>query len=132
MGGFLLLKSSAPDALWYWDPRRHARFLVRDRACQDSRTRQPALAPDFTPVVPPLRTRLDPWEYDHRIYRRRNKIERLFRRLKGCRRIFSSLEKPDALFLGFILFALILRGVSLAFAGPSRFLRNSSMAATAS
>ena len=32
---------------------------------------------------------------------------RLFRRLKGFRRIFSRFEKLDTLFLGFILFALI-------------------------
>ena len=48
----------------------------------------------------------DPWVYD-REYKRRNEIERLFRRLKGFRRIFSRFEKLDALFLGFVLFALI-------------------------
>ena len=42
------------------------------------------------------------------MYKRRNEIERLFRRLKGFRRIFSRFEKLDALFLGFILFPLIL------------------------
>ena len=42
------------------------------------------------------------------MYQGRNEIERLFRRLKGFRRIFSRFEKMDVLFLGFILFALIL------------------------
>ena len=78
-----------------------------DRAYQDNQTRQLALALGFTPVVPPLRTRVDLWDYDHQLYKRRNEIERLFRRLKGYRRIFSRYEKLDALFLGFILFALI-------------------------
>ena len=41
------------------------------------------------------------------IYKRRNEIERLFRRLKGFRRIFSRIEKLDVVFLGFIVFALI-------------------------
>ncbi len=41
------------------------------------------------------------------MYKRRNEIERLFRRLKGYRRIFSRFDKLDALFLGFITFALI-------------------------
>ena len=50
---------------------------------------------------------IDPWEYDREMYKRRNEIERLFRRLKGFRRIFSRFEKLDTLFLGFILFALI-------------------------
>ena len=61
----------------------------------------------FAPVVPPLKTRRSPWTYDREIYNRRNENERLFRRLERFRRIFSLFEKLDALFLGFILFALI-------------------------
>ena len=83
------------------------RFLLMDRAYEGNATRQLALTLGFTPVVPPLSTRVDPWEYDREMYQRRNEIERLFRRLKGFRRIFSRFEKLDALFLGFILFALI-------------------------
>jgi transposase len=41
------------------------------------------------------------------MYRRRNAIERLFRRLKGFRRIFTRFDKLDVMFTGFILFALI-------------------------
>jgi transposase len=41
------------------------------------------------------------------MYRRRNEIERLFRRLKGFRRIFSRFEKLDVMYCGFIYFALI-------------------------
>ena len=82
-------------------------FLIMDRAYEGNETRQLALALGFTPVVPPLSTRVDPWEYDREMYKRRNEIERLFRRLKGFRRIFSRFEKLDTLFLGFILFALI-------------------------
>ena len=42
------------------------------------------------------------------MYKRRNEIERLFRRLKGFRRIFSRFEKLDVMFIGFIHFALII------------------------
>ena len=45
------------------------------------------------------------------MHKRRNEIERLFRRLKGFRRIFSRFEKPDVVFLGFIVFALIVDGL---------------------
>jgi transposase len=55
--------------------------------------------------------RLNPWEYDRAMYKRRNEIERLFRRLKGFRRIFSRFEKLDVIFIGFILFALIVDGL---------------------
>jgi transposase len=41
------------------------------------------------------------------MYRRRNEVERLFRRLKGFRRIFSRFEKLDLMFRDFIHFVLI-------------------------
>ena len=81
--------------------------LIMDRAYEGNETGQLALALGYEPVVPPLRTRVEPWEYDREMYKRRNEIERLFRRLKGFRRIFSRFEKLDVVFLGFILFALI-------------------------
>ena len=61
---------------------------------------------DMEPVVPPKKNRLVPWEYDRETYKRRNEVERLFRRLKGFRRIFSRFEKLDVMFTGFISFAL--------------------------
>jgi transposase len=62
-------------------------------------------------VDPPKSNRLDPWQYDRAMYRKRNEIERLFRRLKGFRRIFSRFEKLDALFLGFLTFALVVEAL---------------------
>ena len=47
------------------------------------------------------------------MYKRRNEIERLFRRLKGFRRIFSRFEKLDVMFIGFISFALIVEALRL-------------------
>ena len=41
------------------------------------------------------------------MYKRRNEIERLFRHLKGFRRIFPRFEKLDVFLPGFIVFALI-------------------------
>ncbi|MDE2976343.1 MAG: IS5 family transposase [Acidobacteriota bacterium] len=80
---------------------------VMDRACEDDETRQLALDLGFVPVVPPKSNRLNPWEYDREMYKRRNEVERLFRRLKGFRRIFSRFEKLDVIFLGFVVFVLI-------------------------
>ena len=78
-----------------------------DRAYEDNETRQLALHLGFVPVVPPKSNRLNPWEYDREMYKRRNEIERLFRRLKGYRRIFFRFEKLDVIFLGFVVFVLI-------------------------
>ena len=79
-----------------------------DRAYEGNATRRLACELGFVPVVPPQRTRAAPWTYDREMYKRRNEVERLFRRLKRFRRIFSRYEKLDALFLGFISFALII------------------------
>jgi transposase len=86
-------------------------FLIMDRAYEGDETRQLALELGFAPVVPPKSNRIEPWEYDKEIYKKRNEIERLFRRLKGFRRIFSRFEKLDVLFIAFIHFALIVEAV---------------------
>ena len=57
--------------------------------------------------MPPKKNRANPWPYDREIYKRRNEVERLFRRLKGFRRILTRYDKRDALFLGFIVFVPI-------------------------
>jgi transposase len=85
--------------------------LILDKAYEDDQTRQLALDFGFIPVVPPQSNRLQPWEYDRAMYRKRNEIERLFRRLKGFRRIFSRFEKLALLFLGFLTFALIVEAL---------------------
>ena len=84
-----------------------------DRAYEGNETRQLALDLGFIPVVPPQTNRIEPWEYDREMYKRRNEVERLFRRLKGFRRIFSRFEKHDVMSLGFISFALIADGLRL-------------------
>jgi transposase len=87
--------------------------LLMDKAYEGDETRQLALDLGFIPVVPPKSNRIEPWEYDKVMYRRRNEVERLFRRLKGFRRIFSRFEKLDVMFIGFIHFALIVEALRL-------------------
>ena len=78
-----------------------------DRAYEGDETLELARELGYFPVVPPNPNRLVPWEYDRVLYRRRNEIERLFRRLKAYRRVFSRYDKLDVLFVGFIVLALI-------------------------
>jgi len=82
-----------------------------DRAYEDNQTLQLALDFGFIPAVPPQSNRLRPWQYDKVLYRKRNEIERLFRRLKGFRRIFSRFDKLDVVFLAFLNFALIVEAL---------------------
>lgn len=82
-----------------------------DAAYEGNETRQLALDLGFIPVVPPSARRLDPWEHDRQMYKRRNEVERLFRRLKVFRRIFSRFEKLDLMFLAFVNFVLVVDGL---------------------
>lgn len=81
--------------------------LLMDSAYQDDATRELARSLGFVPVVPPNPQRRQPWEYDRRLYRRRNQIERLFRRIKAWRRVFTRYDKLDVMFAAFITVALI-------------------------
>lgn len=81
--------------------------MIMDRAYEGDETRQLVLDLGMTPVVPPKANRLVKWDYDRDIYKRRNEVERLFRRLKGYRRIFSRFEKLDVMYRAFLNFALI-------------------------
>lgn len=58
-------------------------------------------------MVPPNPNRLKPWVYDKQLYKKRNEVERLFRRIKGFRRVFTRYDKLDVMFRSFIVFALI-------------------------
>ena len=81
--------------------------VLMDKAYEGDETRQLILDLGMIPVVPPKINRVTPWEYDREMYKRRNEVERLFRRLKGFRRIFSRFDKLDVLFRFFINFSLI-------------------------
>ena len=48
-----------------------------DCAFEGNETRRLALDLGFIPVVPPLKTRIEPWAYDRAMYKRRNEVERL-------------------------------------------------------
>ena len=86
-------------------------YLILDQAYEDNTTLQLALDFGYLPVIPPRHNRLLPWQYDKALYRKRNEVERLFRRLKGFRRIFSRFDKLDVVFLAFLNFALIVEAL---------------------
>ena len=86
---------------------------MMDKAYEGDETRQLVLDLGMVPVVPPKSNRLNPWSYNEELYKKRNEIERLFRRLKGFRRIFSRFEKLDVVFLAFIHFALIVEALRI-------------------
>jgi transposase len=88
-------------------------YLIMDSAYQGDETLRLARQLGYIPVVPPNPQRLASWAYDRVVYRRRNEIERLFRRLKSYRRVFCRFDKLDVLFTGFIVFALIVEALRI-------------------
>ena len=60
-----------------------------------------------SPRWSPQKNRKDKREYDKEVYKQRNEIERLFRRLKRYRRVFTRYDTLDAMYTEFITLALI-------------------------
>ena len=88
-------------------PADHPVYLLMDRACEGDETRVLAVELGYIPVVSPKSNRKDPWDYDKKLYKQRNQVERLFRRIKRFCRIFTRYDKLDIIFLAFVYFALI-------------------------
>ena len=59
-------------------------------------------------VIPSRSNRREPREYDAHLYRERNQVERLFARLKECRRVATRYEKTARNFLAFCQLASVM------------------------
>jgi transposase len=75
---------------------------VADTAYDSDAIREYLVDRDIAPVIPSSANRAEPIEYDEAMYRERNKVERLFGRLKQFRRIATRYEKLAITFLAMI------------------------------
>jgi transposase len=78
--------------------------LTRER--RDKIIRLLAFERGYNPAVPPKKNRKKPWDYDKELYKRRNEVARMFRRLKGFRRIGTRYDKLDIMFFLYNYLAL--------------------------
>lgn len=101
------------EVLRAWGRSHAPCHLIMDRAYEGDETRQLALDLGFIPIVPPHPNRVLPWDYDRALYRKRHEVERLFRGLKGFRRLFSHFDKLDVMFTACIHFALVVEALRL-------------------
>jgi len=62
---------------------------------------------DNVPVIPGRKNRKTAIKYDEERHKRRGLIERIFGKMRECRRLVARHEKSDADFLGFVLFAFL-------------------------
>ncbi len=95
------------------EPEQLQFFVVADRAYEGDETRSLITDRGYTPVIPPKSNRKQPWDYNREIYKRRNEVERLFRRIKAYRRVFSRYDKLDTVFKGFITLVLIIEALRM-------------------
>ena len=85
--------------------------VIMDRAYEGDETRNLVSELGFSPVAPPKSNRGEPWDYDKGLYKKRNEVERLSRRLKGFRRVFTRFDRLAVMFMAFIVFALIVTAI---------------------
>ena len=78
-----------------------------DRAYDSDAIRTLIAAAGKEAVIPPRANRRRPAGYDKEKYKKRNKIERLFCRLKGYRAVATRYDKLATMFLGGVLAALL-------------------------
>jgi transposase len=69
-----------------------------DKGYDADRIRERLALDGIQPVIPPLPTRCKKLYYDKERYRRRNRIERFFNKLKQFRRIATRYDKLHATF----------------------------------
>jgi len=77
--------------------------VVGDKAFDGDDLRSECLARDVGPNIP-LKANRDPgrWAWDEDGYKERNRVERLFAKLKGFRRVATRYDKLKATYLGLL------------------------------
>ncbi len=80
--------------------------MTGDKGFDGDAQRQACIDEDVFPNIPNRRNRTDPWPQDTEGYKERNRVERLFGKMKQFRRVATRYEKLKATFLGMIQIAL--------------------------
>ena len=80
--------------------------LVADKAFDGDPQRSACIDRDVATVIPSKANRVEAWPLDEVAYRTRNRVERLFGKLKQFRRVATRYEKLKAMFLGVVHLAL--------------------------
>ena len=93
--GAAALLSSLPGADWLLADRGYDADWYRD-ALQDK---------GITPCIPGRKSRGTPVKYDKRRYKRRNRIEIMFGRLKDWRRVATRYDRCPKVFLSAVVLA---------------------------
>ena len=93
--GAAALLDSPPKAQW----------LLGERGYDVDWFRDALQAKGITPCIPGRKTRTEPIRYDNRRYKRRNRIEIMFGRLKDWRQVATRYDRCPTVFLSAIALA---------------------------
>jgi transposase len=77
-------------------------MMLADKGYDSDNVRTALLMQGVLPVIPPKANRKAPIPCDFNAYRDRNRIERMFNKLKQARRIATRYDKTSVSFLGFL------------------------------
>lgn len=80
---------------------------IMDRGYDSNHIRKRLQDQGMTPVIPPKKNRKEPIDYDAERYKRREKVERFFNRLKQFRRVATRYDKLGKFYLAFVHLAAI-------------------------
>lgn len=86
-------------------PVARPRLMLADKGYDGDEVRAALLMKGILPVIPPKANRKDAIPCDFEAYRDRNRIERMFNRLKQFRRIATRYDKTARSFLAFLCLA---------------------------
>jgi transposase len=78
------------------------RALIADKGYDSDAIREALRDADIEPVIPSRSNRKQPISFDRETYKLRNRIERMFNKLKNWRRIATRYDKSASSFLAFI------------------------------
>ena len=87
------------------DSLPRAQWLLGDQGYDADWFRDALQARGITPCIPGRKTRTEPIRYDKRRYKRRNRIEIMFGRLKDWRRVATRYDRSPTVFLSAIALA---------------------------
>jgi transposase len=79
--------------------------MLADKGFDSNEVRAALLAAGIVPVIPPKANRKNPPDCDFNAYKDRNRIERMFNRLKQFRRIATRYDKTAASYAAFLKLA---------------------------
>lgn len=86
--------------------------MIADKGYDSDAIRSELTATAIEPVIPSKRNRPIPVRFNRDLYKQRNRIERMFNKLKNWRRVATCYDKITSSFLAFITIASIKQWLS--------------------